>query len=58
MSAAKPSRDWPLLTAQALLEQPPHPYELLAERARGICLLSRLWAQSNNAPFGVRHSGR
>lgn len=58
MSAAKPTNDWPVLAAQALLEQPPHPYERLAERARGICLLARLWAQSDAAPEGVRPSTR
>lgn len=58
MSAAKPAGEWPVLAAQALLDQPPHPYELLAERARGICLLARLWAQSDVAPTGVRPSAR
>jgi len=44
--------------ARALLDEPPHPYALLAERAAGICLLSRLWAASERAPAGVRPSTR
>lgn len=63
MSAAKPHAGWPSLpahaiAAQALLEQPPHPYALLAERAKGICLLTRLWAQTEMAHAGVRPSAR
>lgn len=63
MSAAKSPQDWPRLAApvgaaQALIEQAPHPYELLAERAKGICLLARLWAQSDAAHSGVRPSVR
>lgn len=43
---------------RALLAERPHPYALLAERAAGICLLSRLWAASAAAPVGVRASFR
>jgi hypothetical protein len=63
MSAAKSHAGWPVISAhasatQALLDEPPHPYELLAERAKGICLLTRLWAQSDVAHAGVRPSAR
>jgi hypothetical protein len=58
MSAAKPAGAWPRFAADAILEQPPHPYELLAERAAGICLLARLWAQCPAAPTGIRPSER
>lgn len=47
-----------MAAAEAFLAAPPHPYELLAERATGICLLARLVARTEHAPTGVRPSGR
>jgi hypothetical protein len=44
--------------AEVFLATPPHPNALLAERAAGICLLARLWAQSDHAVVGVRPSLR
>ena len=43
---------------RSILDEDPHPYERLAERARGICLLSRLWAQSDDASHGINASAR
>jgi len=45
-------------TGSQILDESPHPYSLLAERAAGICLLTRLWAASPDAHRGVRHSER
>jgi hypothetical protein len=63
MSAAKPTSGWPLLpphaaAARSLLDEAPHPYARLAERAQGVCLLARLWAQSEASRRGVRPSAR
>lgn len=56
--ASRPAREPASLPPSATLDAAPHPYALLAERAKGICLLARLWAQSGTAPTGVRPSAR